>query len=40
MREEMINIDALVEKHYGLGGIMEKIEGGLNLAGKDVKSLT
>jgi ubiquinone/menaquinone biosynthesis C-methylase UbiE len=36
----MINIDALVEKHYGSGGLMEKIEAGLNLAGKDVNSLT
>jgi ubiquinone/menaquinone biosynthesis C-methylase UbiE len=40
MREEMMNIDALVEKHYGFGGIMVKIEAGLNLAGKDVNSLT
>jgi ubiquinone/menaquinone biosynthesis C-methylase UbiE len=40
MREEMMNFDALVEKHYGFGGIMEKIEAGLNLAGKDVNSLT
>jgi ubiquinone/menaquinone biosynthesis C-methylase UbiE len=36
----MMNIDALVEKHYGSGGLMEKIVAGLNLAGKDVKSLT
>jgi ubiquinone/menaquinone biosynthesis C-methylase UbiE len=36
----MMNIDALVEKYYGFGGIMEKIEAGLNLAGKDVNSLT
>ncbi len=35
-----MNFDALVEKHYGFGGIMEKIEAGLNLAGKDVNSLT
>ncbi len=35
-----MNFDALVEKHYGYGGIMEKIEAGLNLAGKDVNSLT
>ena len=40
MREEMINIDSLVDKYYGFGGIMEKIEAGLNLAGKDVNSLT
>jgi ubiquinone/menaquinone biosynthesis C-methylase UbiE len=40
MREEMMNFDALVEKQYGFGGIMEKIEAGLNLAGKDVNSLT
>jgi MPBQ/MSBQ methyltransferase len=40
MRQEMINIDSLVDKHYGFGGIMEKIEAGLNLAGKDVNSLT
>jgi ubiquinone/menaquinone biosynthesis C-methylase UbiE len=36
----MMNIDALVDKYYGFGGIMEKIEAGLNLAGKDVNSLT
>jgi ubiquinone/menaquinone biosynthesis C-methylase UbiE len=40
MREEMMNIDSLVDKYYGFGGIMEKIEAGLNLAGKDVNSLT
>jgi len=40
MREEMMNIDSLVDKYYGFGGIMEKIESGLNLAGKDVNSLT
>jgi ubiquinone/menaquinone biosynthesis C-methylase UbiE len=39
MREEMMNIDSLVDKHYGFGGIMEKIEAGLNLAGKDVNLL-
>ena len=32
--------DTLVDKHYGFGGIMEKIEAGLNLAGKDADSLT
>ncbi len=36
----MVNIDTLVDKHYGFGGIMEKIEAGLNLASKDVNSLT
>ena len=36
----MMNIDALVERHYSFGGILEKIEAGLNLAGKDVNSLT
>ncbi len=35
-----MGIDALVDKHYGFGGIMEKIEAGLNLAGKDADSLT
>ena len=40
MREEMMNIGSLVDKYYGFGGIMEKIETGLNLAGKDVNSLT
>jgi hypothetical protein len=35
----MINMDALVEKYYGFGGIMAKIEAGLNLAGEDVSSL-
>jgi len=35
----MMNIDALVERHYSFGGILEKIEAGLNLAGKDVNSL-
>jgi ubiquinone/menaquinone biosynthesis C-methylase UbiE len=39
MRAEMMNIDALVERHYSFGGILEKIEAGLNLAGKDVNSL-
>lgn len=37
----MANIDALVvEKHYGFGGIMKKIEAGLKLAGKNINSLT
>ncbi|MBW2411849.1 MAG: methyltransferase domain-containing protein [Deltaproteobacteria bacterium] len=35
-----MNIDTMIEKHYGVGGIMEKIEAGLISAGKDVKSLT
>jgi ubiquinone/menaquinone biosynthesis C-methylase UbiE len=34
-----MNTDALVDQHYGFGGLMEKIEAGLNLAGKDVGSL-
>lgn len=40
MREEIMNIDSLVDKFYGFGGILEKIEAGFNLAGKDVNSLT
>lgn len=36
----MIRIDALIDKYYGSGGIMEKIEAGLNIAGKDVGLLT
>ncbi len=36
----MVNNDVLVDKHYGFGGIMEKIEVGLNLAGKNIDSLT
>ena len=40
MREEIMNIDSLVDKYFGFGGIMEKIEAGFNLAGKDVNSLT
>jgi len=35
-----MRIDALVDKHYGFGGLVEKIEAGLNLAGKDANSLT
>jgi len=35
-----MNMDALVEKYYGFGGIMQKIEAGLNLAGEDVSSAT
>ena len=36
----MSDIDARIEKHYGFGGIMKKIEAGLKAAGKDVNSLT
>ncbi|MHC4687145.1 MAG: class I SAM-dependent methyltransferase, partial [Planctomycetota bacterium] len=36
----MLNVDELVEKQYGIGEILEKIESGLKLAGKDVNSLT
>jgi ubiquinone/menaquinone biosynthesis C-methylase UbiE len=35
-----MNLDALIDKFYGSGGIMEKIEAGINLAGKDANSLT
>ncbi len=35
-----MNIDALVDNHYGFGGIMEKIAAGLNLADRDISSLT
>jgi ubiquinone/menaquinone biosynthesis C-methylase UbiE len=35
-----MNTDALVNEHYGFGGIMEKIEAGLRSAGKDLSSLT
>ena len=35
-----MSIDDLVDKHYGFGGIMEKIEAALDLAGKDVGSLS
>lgn len=35
-----MNTDDLVDKHYGFGGIMEKIEAALDLAGKDVGSLS
>ncbi len=40
MRDEMMNIDSLVDHYYGFGGIMEKIEAGFNSVGKDVISLT
>ena len=36
----MSNIDVRIDKHYGFGGIMEKIEAGLKAIGKDVNSLT
>ncbi len=36
----MSDIDARIDKHYGFGGIMEKIEAGLKAAGKNVNSLT
>ncbi len=36
----MSDIDARIDKHYGFGGIMEKIEAGLKAAGKDVNSIT
>ena len=35
-----MNNDALVEKYYGVGGIMQKIEAGLKLAGKDANSIS
>lgn len=34
-----MNTDQLVNKHYGFGGIMEKIVDGLGLAGKDLNAL-
>jgi len=34
-----MNVDDLVDKHYGFGGIMEKIEAALGLAGKELGSL-
>ena len=36
----MMNNDTLVEEYYGVGGIMQKIEAGLKLAGKDANSIT
>jgi ubiquinone/menaquinone biosynthesis C-methylase UbiE len=35
-----MNMEPLVENYYGSGRIMEKIETGLKLAGKDINSLT
>ncbi len=40
MRKEQVNLEAIVENHYGFGGIMEKIEAGLKLADLDISSLT
>ena len=34
-----MSIDDLVDKHYGFGGIMDKIEAALDLADKDIDSL-
>jgi ubiquinone/menaquinone biosynthesis C-methylase UbiE len=36
----MLKVDELVDKQYGIGEILEKIETGLKLAGKDINSLT
>ena len=36
----MTHIDTLIDQHYGFGQIMEKIEAGLQLAGKDIGALT
>ena len=35
-----MSTDSLVDEHYGFGGILEKILAGLDLAGKDLDSLT
>jgi ubiquinone/menaquinone biosynthesis C-methylase UbiE len=35
-----MNTDQLVNKHYGFGSIMDQVLAGLNLAGKDINSLT
>jgi len=35
-----MDINVMIDKHYGFGSIMEKIESGLNLASKDITSLT
>ena len=40
MRKEEEKLEAVVEHHYGSGGIMEKIEAGLKLADLDISSLT
>ena len=34
-----MNRETLVDRHYGFGGIMKRIETGLSLAGKDINSL-
>ncbi len=36
----MSTIDVMVNKHYGTGNLLEKIESGLNLAGKNFDQLT
>ncbi len=36
----MSTIDVMVNKHYGTGNLLEKIESGLNLAGKNLEQLT
>ena len=36
----MENTDVLVDQHYGSGGILERIESGLNLAGKSGETLS
>jgi len=38
--EGIVDVDILIDEHYGFGGIMDKIEAGLNVAGKDINSLT
>ena len=35
-----MTFDEMVDRHYGLGGIMDKIHTGLGLAGRDVGSMT
>jgi ubiquinone/menaquinone biosynthesis C-methylase UbiE len=40
MKEETTKPEPTVENFYGLGGIMEKIEAGLKLSAKDIRSLT
>jgi ubiquinone/menaquinone biosynthesis C-methylase UbiE len=37
---KIMNNDAWVEEYYGVGGIMQKIEAGLQQAGKDANSIT
>ncbi len=38
--EKMESTDTLIDRHYGFGGIMEKVLSGLELAGKDINTLT